>query len=114
MTKFEKCSLCGRDLRKSPWPEDRAGKTEGPCRHCLAMEALGEVDRIFATQHAATWEDTFAAPNNDFTDLVTSVDGVECAGACADCDSCCVVRLNHAPLRGSSNRSHKITSSLYG
>ncbi|MFO0683178.1 MAG: DUF4114 domain-containing protein [Sandaracinus sp.] len=33
------------------------------------------------------WEDTFAAPNNDFTDLVTSVDGVECAGAGAECDT---------------------------
>lgn len=33
------------------------------------------------------WEDTFAAPNNDFTDLVTSVEGVECSGAGADCDT---------------------------
>jgi MYXO-CTERM domain-containing protein len=31
------------------------------------------------------WEDTFAAPNNDFTDLVTSVEGVECAGAGEPC-----------------------------
>ncbi len=33
------------------------------------------------------WEDTFNTANNDFTDLVTSVSGVECAGAGADCDT---------------------------
>ncbi len=33
------------------------------------------------------WEDTFDTANNDFTDLVTSVTGVECAGAGRDCDT---------------------------
>lgn len=33
------------------------------------------------------WEDTYDAANNDFTDLVTSVTGVECGGAGRDCDT---------------------------
>ena len=33
------------------------------------------------------WEDIFGGSNNDFTDLVTSVDGVECGGAGAPCDT---------------------------
>jgi len=33
------------------------------------------------------WEDTFNTANNDFTDLVTSVSGVECAGAGVECDT---------------------------
>ena len=33
------------------------------------------------------WEDTFGRSNFDFTDLVTSVEGVECAGAGAACDT---------------------------
>jgi hypothetical protein len=33
------------------------------------------------------WEDTFAAANNDFTDLVTAVRGVECSGGGAACDT---------------------------
>ena len=33
------------------------------------------------------WEDTYNTANNDFTDLVTSVSGVECGGAGADCDT---------------------------
>ncbi|MDB4965450.1 MAG: hypothetical protein JWN44_1139, partial [Myxococcales bacterium] len=33
------------------------------------------------------WEDIFGGSNNDFTDLVTSVEGVECGGAGAPCDT---------------------------
>ncbi len=33
------------------------------------------------------WEDTLGAANNDFTDLVTSVTGVECAGGGTACDT---------------------------
>jgi MYXO-CTERM domain-containing protein len=33
------------------------------------------------------WEDTFGAANNDFTDLVTSVQGVECSGGGERCDT---------------------------
>ncbi|MCA9583675.1 MAG: hypothetical protein KC416_17880, partial [Myxococcales bacterium] len=33
------------------------------------------------------WEDTYGRSNFDFTDLVTSVEGVECAGAGAACDT---------------------------
>jgi hypothetical protein len=43
--------------------------------------------RIRERKFYFAWEDTFAAPNNDFTDLVTSVEGVECSGAGADCDT---------------------------
>ncbi|MCB9597845.1 MAG: DUF4114 domain-containing protein [Sandaracinaceae bacterium] len=43
--------------------------------------------RIFERTFYFAWEDTFNTANNDFTDLVTSVTGVECAGAGADCDT---------------------------
>ncbi len=33
------------------------------------------------------WEDIFGGSNNDFTDLVTSVEGVECAGGGEVCDT---------------------------
>ena len=33
------------------------------------------------------WEDTFNAANNDFTDVVTAVSGVECAGGGGSCDT---------------------------
>ena len=33
------------------------------------------------------WEDTFGASNNDYTDLVTSVEGVECGGGGAACET---------------------------
>jgi len=33
------------------------------------------------------WEDIFGGSNNDFTDIVTSVSGVECAGAGESCDT---------------------------
>ena len=33
------------------------------------------------------WEDIFGGSNNDFTDLVTSVQGVECSGAGQPCDT---------------------------
>lgn len=43
--------------------------------------------RVAERKFYFAWEDTFNAPNNDFTDLVTSVEGVECAGAGADCET---------------------------
>jgi len=33
------------------------------------------------------WEDIFGGSDDDFTDLVTSVDGVQCGGAGADCNT---------------------------
>jgi hypothetical protein len=33
------------------------------------------------------WEDTFGRSNHDFTDLVTSVEGVECSGAGEPCET---------------------------
>jgi hypothetical protein len=33
------------------------------------------------------WEDIFGGSNNDFTDLVTSVEGVECSGGGLSCDT---------------------------
>jgi len=33
------------------------------------------------------WEDIYGGDNNDFTDLVTSVSGVECSGGGAECDT---------------------------
>ncbi len=33
------------------------------------------------------WEDIFGGSNNDFTDLVTSVEGVECSGGGQSCDT---------------------------
>lgn len=43
--------------------------------------------RITERKFYFAWEDTFDAANNDFTDLVTGVEGVECAGAGDDCDT---------------------------
>jgi len=43
--------------------------------------------RITDRKFYFAWEDTFNAANNDFTDLVTSVQGVECAGGGVRCDT---------------------------
>ncbi len=43
--------------------------------------------RIFDRKFYFAWEDTFNSSNDDFTDLVTSVSGVECGGAGRDCDT---------------------------
>ncbi|MBK9036655.1 MAG: DUF4114 domain-containing protein [Myxococcales bacterium] len=42
---------------------------------------------ITARKFYFAWEDTFDAANNDFTDLVTSVSGVECSGGGTACDT---------------------------
>ncbi len=43
--------------------------------------------RITERKFYFAWEDTLGAANNDFTDLVTSVVGVECAGGGQACDT---------------------------
>jgi hypothetical protein len=43
--------------------------------------------RITPRKFYFAWEDTFGGSNNDFTDLVTSVEGVECAGGGEPCDT---------------------------
>ncbi len=43
--------------------------------------------RIADRKFYFAWEDTFNAANNDFTDLVTSVQGVECSGGGVRCDT---------------------------
>lgn len=43
--------------------------------------------RISERKFYFAWEDTFGAVNNDFTDLVTSVSGVECSGAGQACET---------------------------
>src|SRR5690606_35463291 len=43
--------------------------------------------RITPRKFYFAWEDIFGGSNNDFTDLVTSVDGVECSGGGTPCDT---------------------------
>lgn len=50
--------------------------------HLLVYDSV-----VFERTFYFAWEDTFNTSNNDFTDLVTGVSGVECAGAGADCDT---------------------------
>ena len=42
---------------------------------------------IFDDTFYFAWEDSNKSPNNDFTDLVTSVSGIRCAGAGVTCDT---------------------------
>jgi hypothetical protein len=42
---------------------------------------------LVAQKYYFAWEDTFGSPDTDFTDLVTSVDGVQCGGAGLSCDT---------------------------
>jgi hypothetical protein len=43
--------------------------------------------RITTSKFYFAWEDIFGGSNNDFTDLVTSVEGVECSGGGGACDT---------------------------
>jgi hypothetical protein len=43
--------------------------------------------RVWERKFYFAWEDTYNSSNDDFTDLVTSVSGVECGGAGRDCDT---------------------------
>ncbi|RMH44291.1 MAG: DUF4114 domain-containing protein [Deltaproteobacteria bacterium] len=43
--------------------------------------------RVTPRKFYFAWEDIFGGSNNDFTDLVTSVQGVECAGGGRACDT---------------------------
>jgi len=43
--------------------------------------------RISPHKFYFAWEDIFGGSSNDFTDIVTSVEGVECAGGGVDCDT---------------------------
>jgi MYXO-CTERM domain-containing protein len=42
---------------------------------------------VTAQKFYFAWEDIFGGSNNDFTDLVTSVEGVECSGGGVSCDT---------------------------
>lgn len=42
---------------------------------------------VWSQKFYFAWEDIFGGSNNDFTDLVTSVSGVECAGGGAPCET---------------------------
>lgn len=43
--------------------------------------------RVTARKFYFAWEDIYGASNNDFTDFVTSVQGVECSGGGVHCDT---------------------------
>jgi len=43
--------------------------------------------RITSQKFYFAWEDIYGGDNNDFTDLVTSVSGVECSGGGVSCDT---------------------------
>ena len=43
--------------------------------------------QIFDHKFYFAWEDIFGGSNNDFTDLVTSVSGIECSGGGMPCDT---------------------------
>jgi hypothetical protein len=53
-----------------------------PFIHLLVYDS-----KMSKTKFYFAWEDTNSASSNGFTDLVTSVDGVECGGGGADCDT---------------------------
>ncbi len=50
--------------------------------HLVVYDSVVDEQKFFFA-----WEDTFNAANNDFTDVVTSVSGVECAGGGGACDT---------------------------
>ena len=60
-------------------PDTDNGK---PFIHVLAYDSL-----IFPKRFYFACEDTFGGSSDDFTDLVTSVDGVECSGAGQQCNT---------------------------
>lgn len=59
---------------------DNAGAN--PFIHLLVFDS-----KITARKFYFAWEDIYGGSNNDFTDLVTSVDGVECSGGGEPCDT---------------------------
>ncbi|MBK8258055.1 MAG: hypothetical protein IPK82_35985 [Polyangiaceae bacterium] len=50
--------------------------------HLLIYES-----EIFPSKYYFAWEDSNKSPNNDFTDLLTGVSGIECSGAGVACDT---------------------------
>ena len=50
--------------------------------HLLIYES-----QIFPSKYYFAWEDSNKSPNNDFTDLLTSVTGIQCSGAGVACDT---------------------------
>ena len=58
------------------------GQGATPYIHLLVFDSKLEADRYYFG-----WEDTFHTTSADFTDLVTSVSGVQCAGAGAACST---------------------------
>lgn len=50
--------------------------------HLLIYES-----QIFPSKYYFAWEDSNKSPNNDFTDLLTSVTGIQCSGAGVACNT---------------------------
>lgn len=50
--------------------------------HLLIYES-----QVFPSKYYFAWEDSNKSPNNDFTDLLTSVTGIQCSGAGVACDT---------------------------
>jgi hypothetical protein len=61
---------------------ERAFSDDGSVTHLNVYDSA-----VFERKFYFAWEDTFGRSNFDFTDLVTSVEGVECAGAGERCDT---------------------------
>ena len=53
-----------------------------PFIHLLVFDS-----KLTARKFYFAWEDIYGGSNNDFTDIVTSVDGVECSGGGEICDT---------------------------
>jgi MYXO-CTERM domain-containing protein len=65
---------------QSTYNPDAAG--ENSYKHLVIYDSV-----ITERKFYFAWEDIFGGSNNDFTDIVTSVEGVECAGAGESCDT---------------------------
>jgi MYXO-CTERM domain-containing protein len=65
---------------ESGWDPDQQGST--PYIHVLAYDS-----HIWPKKFYFGMEDTYDGGDNDFADLVTSVEGVECSGAGLPCDT---------------------------
>jgi MYXO-CTERM domain-containing protein len=61
---------------------DLSGSTATSFIHLLTYDS-----HITKTKFYFAWEDIFGGSNNDFTDLVASVEGVQCSGGGVSCDT---------------------------
>ena len=65
---------------QSQWNPDHVGANS--YIHLLVYDS-----RVTPRKFYFAWEDIYGGSDNEFTDLVTSVEGVECAGGGAQCDT---------------------------